>query len=77
MYQNTTADTKDKRKKETPTKTPALGMGKKSVRTSIHVYHFSNLPFGEITIESNSIVKHCAPHGNKESKKTKSNGERD
>ena len=31
----------------------------KSVRTVIHVCHFPDLPFGEITIEGTSIPKHC------------------
>ena len=38
---------------------PILG---KSVRTSIHVSHFFDLPCGEITIEGSSQFKHCTTH---------------
>jgi hypothetical protein len=30
-----------------------------NARTLIHVRHFADLPFGEITIEVTSTVKHC------------------
>ena len=40
-------------------KRPDLGEGGKSVLTPLHVSHFPDLPFGEITIEVTSIVKHC------------------
>jgi len=45
-----------------------LERGRKSERTSFHVYHFPDLPGGEITIEGSSIVKHCTTATKKKSK---------
>jgi hypothetical protein len=42
-------------------KRPDLGEREKNVmvRTSIHVCHSTDIPCGEITVESTSIIKHC------------------
>ena len=52
---------RQKGKREWPIKRPDLleRWGRKSVRTSFHVYHFPDLPCGEITIKGTS-VKHCS-----------------
>jgi hypothetical protein len=44
---------------EAAKKRPDLGEGGKSVRTVKQGRHFPDLPGGEITIEGNSITKHC------------------
>ena len=57
------AGAKERREREIARKRPDLGdlerEGEKSVRTVMHVRHFPDLPFGEITIEGTSFVKHC------------------
>ena len=44
---------------EHPKKTRSWRGEKESVRTVVHVRHIPDLPCGEITIESTSLVKHC------------------
>ena len=39
----------------------------KNVRTRTHARHFPDLPFGEITIEGMSTVKHCTTATTKKS----------
>ena len=51
---------KEEGEKKQPKKRPNLEVGgKKSVRTFSHGRHFPDLPFGDITIEGSSTVKHC------------------
>jgi hypothetical protein len=45
--------------------------GGERVRTHKHVRHFPDLPFGEITIEVTSIVKHCTTATTKKSPRIK------
>jgi len=49
---------KEEGKKKQPKIDPILERGK-SVRTLLHVRHFPDLPFGEVTIEGLSPLKHC------------------
>ena len=53
------ANTKEVGKKKQPKIDPILVREKKSVRTVSHGRHVPDLPFGEITIEGSSSVKHC------------------
>ena len=60
---------KRKKGKETPQKKDQSRRGgEKNVHTPKHVEHVSNIPFGEITIEGTSIVKHCTTATKKKSK---------
>jgi len=59
LFKNRISATERRREIEAAKKRPDLGEGGKSVRTSIHVRHFPDLPFGEITIEGTSVTKHC------------------
>jgi hypothetical protein len=43
----------------------------KRVRTCFHGRHFLDLPFGDITIEGISIVKHCTTAATREKSKDK------
>ena len=57
---NSACTKKEEKGKRTSQKIdPILERERKSVRTSLHVLHFPDLPCGEITIEGTSIVKHC------------------
>jgi len=51
--------TKGKTKKKNNQKDPDLGERNKSVRTSIHGNHSSDIPCREITVEFTGIIKHC------------------
>jgi hypothetical protein len=55
------------KRREQPEKNPDLGEGGKRVRTVLHGRNFPDLPCGEITIEGNSIVKHCTTAATKKS----------
>ena len=62
---------KEEGKKKQPKKDPILERWRKSVRTDLHGRHFPDLPFGEITIEGTSIVKHCTTAATKKSPRIK------
>ena len=68
------ADTERRRKKgkeKKPKKDQILERGGKSVRTLLHGCHFPDLPFGEISIEGSSTVKHCTTATTKKSRRIK------
>jgi hypothetical protein len=62
---------KEEGKKKQPKKASILERREKSVRTCSHGYHLPDLPFGEITIEVNSIIKHCTTTTTKKSPRIK------
>ena len=75
MLKRISAKKKGRRENETDKKRPDLEeRGGRCVLTVSHVYHFPDLPGGEITIEGTSTVKHCTTHSNNKEKPKDKNG---